>query len=81
MRTDPRDRGCMGSVDDPFSWTATKDGRVLIFRDGRQVAIVAGAQADRLRPKLENSPEEAQQVLARATGNYRRGNERRNEVR
>jgi hypothetical protein len=45
---------------------------VLVFRDGRQVAIVAGAQADRLRPKLENSPEEAQHALARVTGNYPR---------
>lgn len=67
----------MGLDDDPFTWTITKDGRVLVFRAGRQVAIVAGAQADRLRPRLANSPDEAQHVLARATGNYRRGNERR----
>jgi hypothetical protein len=71
----------MALEDDPFSWATTKDGRVLIFRDGRQVAIVAGAQADRLRPELENSPEQAQHALARVTGNYRRGNERRNQVR
>ena len=49
----------VGLVDDPFSWQLAKDGRVLIFRDGRQVAVVAGAQADRLRPKLAKAPDEA----------------------
>jgi hypothetical protein len=63
--------------DDPFTWTATKDGRVLVFRAGRRVAIVAGAQAERLRPRLARGPDEAQHALARATGNYRRGNEGR----
>jgi hypothetical protein len=67
----------MGLDDDPFTWTTTKDGRVLVFRAGRKVAIVAGAQADRLRSKLVNSPDEAQHALAGATGNYRRGNESR----
>jgi hypothetical protein len=63
--------------DDPFTWQVTKDGRVLVFRSGRQVAVIAGAQADRLRPRLASSLEDAQLALARATGNYRRGNERR----
>lgn len=67
----------MGLEDDPFTWQVTKDGRVLVFRGGRQVAIVAGAQADRLLPRLEASPDSAQQALARVTGNYRRGNEKR----
>lgn len=67
----------MGLEDDPFTWQVTKDGRVLVFRGGQRVAIVAGAHADRLRPRLEGSPEAAQRALARVTGNYRRGNERR----
>jgi hypothetical protein len=67
----------VGLVDDPFSWQIAKDGRVLVFRDGRQVAVIAGAQADRLRPKLATAPDEAQHALARVTGNYSRGNERR----
>lgn len=66
----------MGLEDDPFGWTVTKDGRVLVTRGGRQVAIVAGTAAERLLPRLEGSAEQAQQALARATGNYRRGNER-----
>jgi hypothetical protein len=71
----------MGLDDDPFTWTTTKDGRVLVFRAGRQVAIVAGAQAERLRPRLASGRDEAQHALARATGNYRRGNEARRQPR
>lgn len=67
----------VGLEADPFCWQITKDGRVMVFRGGRQVAVIAGANADRLRPRLATSPEGAQQALARATGNYRRGNEKR----
>lgn len=66
----------MALDDDPFDWQVTKAGKILIFRRGRQVAVVAGPRADRLQPLLEGGPEQAQQALARATGNYRRGNER-----
>lgn len=66
----------MGLEDDPFSWQVTKDGRVLVSRGGRQVAVVAGKHADRLRRQLEGPPDAAQHALARVTGNYRRGNER-----
>jgi hypothetical protein len=67
----------VGLHDDPFTWQVTKDGRIRVVRGGRQVAVVAGAEAERLLPRLETSSEAAQQALARATGNYRRGNERR----
>jgi hypothetical protein len=67
----------VGLEDDPFSWQIPEDGRVSVFRDGRQVAIIAGAQADRLRPKLANAPDEAQHTLARVTGDHQSGNERR----
>jgi hypothetical protein len=67
----------LGLDDDPFTWQVTKDGKVRVFRGGRQVAIVAGARAAKLRPRLEAGAEEAQQALARVTGNYRRGNEKR----
>jgi hypothetical protein len=66
----------VGLEDDPFDWRVTKDGRVRVFRGGRLVTEVAGARAARLLPALEQGGEDAQQALARATGNYRRGNER-----
>jgi hypothetical protein len=63
--------------DDPFSYRETKDGRVLIDRSGRTVTVVAGSAATALAAKLAAAdPAGVQQLLARATGNYRRGNER-----
>jgi hypothetical protein len=64
-------------ADDPFAYRVTKDGRVLIDRGGRRVTVVAGAAAAALIAKLETADDAStQQLLARATGNYRRGNER-----
>lgn len=54
----------------------TKDGRILISRGGRSIVTVAGAAAERLIGMLGRDDDEDQQLLARATGNYRRGNER-----
>ena len=60
-----------------FDWQVTKSGQVLISRAGRLVTTVRGASAARLIAKLSAaSDDEAQQLLARATGNYKRGNER-----
>ena len=60
-----------------FSWTTTKDGRVRIARDGRPVTTLAGDEARRFISRAEGASEEAaQQLMARATGNYKRGNER-----
>jgi hypothetical protein len=62
---------------DPFDWQVTKAGTVLVFRGGRQVVTVGGKAGPKLASQLEGADEAAaQQLLARATGNYRRGNER-----
>lgn len=70
-----------GLEEDPFDWRTTKDGQVFISRGGRQVMVVGGAKAQRLIAGLENAlargdEAAAQHLLARATGNYKRGNER-----
>ncbi|MCA5892409.1 hypothetical protein LEP48_03455 [Isoptericola sp. NEAU-Y5] len=67
----------MGLEDDPFDHRVTKDGKVLVSRGGRHVVTVAGAQAARLVPLLGKDDATDQELLARATGNYRRGNEKR----
>ena len=60
-----------------FFYRATKEGRVLISRDGREIAALKGTQAERFRAAAERGDAEAAQLLmARATGNYKRGNER-----
>ena len=61
-----------------FTALVTKDDRVLVTREGRTVAVVAGLRAERLAMALSRAADEnaRQLLLARATGNYKRGNER-----
>jgi hypothetical protein len=67
----------MSLQDDPFGYRVTKDGRVLVSRAGRLVVVVSGAKAARLVALLGQDDVQDQELLARATGNYRRGNEKR----
>jgi hypothetical protein len=64
--------------DHPFDYQITKDKRILISFHGKVVTILAGLQAQKLITHLINEDEEQiQLVLARATGNFKHGNERR----
>lgn len=66
----------LGLEDDPFDYRITKSGMLIILRDGRIVMELGGRTAAALIPKLGRSDDSDQQLLARATGNYRHGNER-----
>jgi hypothetical protein len=71
-------RGDDALAADPYDWQVTAAGAVRVFRGGRLVATVGGPQAVRLASRLHRAGEaEVQQLLARATGHYRHGNERR----
>ena len=60
-----------------FAWTSTKDGRVLIDWSGRTVVTLAGSKATRFLAEVDRADPEAEQLLlARVTGNFKRGNER-----
>ncbi len=62
----------------PFAYRITQDGRVLISWRGRLVTTVAGDAAAKLRARLDGAdPRSVQLALAKATGNFKRGNERR----
>ncbi len=69
--------GGPGSVDEEaFSYLATGDGRVFVRWQGRPVAAIAGHDAARLIAQLQSADApERQKLLARATGNFKRGNE------
>ncbi len=61
-----------------------KSGELQILRDGRPVTLLGAAQAERLLAALACCPDDdaagqaqRQRLLARATGNYKRGNEKR----
>jgi hypothetical protein len=60
-----------------FAYQGTKDGKVLIEWRGRTVATLTGARASRFLSAAEGADEGAAQLLmARVTGNFKRGNER-----
>lgn len=61
---------------EPFTYRVTKGGDVLISRAGRLVTVLRGAAAARLADRLGEDEQSDQALLQRATGNYRRGNER-----
>lgn len=61
-----------------FTWASTKDGRVRISWRGKVVTTLTGGPAARFLEQVEYADGEAEQLLmARATGNFKRGNERR----
>lgn len=60
-----------------FQWTRRKNGDVVITHHGRPAGTVRGTAADKLVAALAGADVSAEQhALARATGNYKRGNER-----
>jgi hypothetical protein len=60
-----------------FGFRILKDGRVRISRQGRNVVTLAGERAAAFREQAATAgPEELQRLLARVTGNFKRGNER-----
>ncbi|SEE30250.1 hypothetical protein [Jiangella alba] len=65
--------------DDPYDYQVTKAGPVRVSRGGRVVATIGGRSADRLTAALDRAADERERqlLLAKATGNYKHGNERR----
>ena len=64
-------------IADPFDYRVTKLGGVIVSRGGRAVMAVGGSDAARLVAALQRADDaQVQHLLARASGNYRRGNER-----
>ncbi len=57
-----------------FSYTTRKNGDIVISHHGRAATVLRGRAAGRFLTKL--GTEDAQEVMARITGNYKRGNER-----
>lgn len=65
--------------EEPFAYQLAKSGTVLIAYEGRAVVTLKGKEAERLSAKLlsaEGDSKKEQLLLAKATGNFKRGNER-----
>jgi hypothetical protein len=59
----------------PSGFTYKREGdAVAIYHHGRRATVLRGRAADRFLVDLERR--DPQQLMARVTGNYKRGNER-----
>jgi hypothetical protein len=65
-------RGKLG--DEPFDVQVTRDKVLVRFR-GRLVRTLTGPDVEAIRAVLDD-PEKLQLLVARKTGNFKRGNER-----
>ena len=64
-------------MNEVFAYKQTKDGKVFISWQGRTVTTLAGDRAATFMARADNlDPEGLQQLMARATGNFKHGNER-----
>jgi len=57
-----------------FTFVRRKNGEVAISHHGRPAVILRGPMAAKFLADVETR--DAQQLMARITGNYKRGNER-----
>ena len=64
--------GCMANRPGGFTYEVVR-GDVVISHHGRRAATLRGAAAQQFLADVEHEP---QQLMARITGNYKRGNER-----
>jgi hypothetical protein len=61
----------------PFSFATRSDGSILISYRTAPVTILRGRSAERFTSRMSGADAAAaQQLMARATGNFKRGNER-----
>ena len=66
-----------GTGDLRFTYRTRKNGDVEVLHHGKRASTLRGADAHRFLAELrEAGYRDGQQLMARLTGNYRRGNER-----
>jgi len=60
-----------------FTYKLTKDRKVFISCHGKQVTTLSGSKAEAFIADIEGSDrKEAQLIMAKITGNFKRGNEK-----
>ena len=61
-----------------FTYQVRKSGDIEISHHGRPAVMLRGKEAENFKQKApDEHSAEAQQLMARVTGNYKRGNERK----
>jgi hypothetical protein len=64
--------------ENPFSYRVSKSNIVFLDYFGKEVKIIKGKEAETFLKKISSAKDEktAQLLMAKATGNFKRGNER-----
>lgn len=64
--------------DEPFSYRVSKNNTVFLDYHGKQVKILKGKEAEKFLEKMNGTSDiqESQLIMAKVTGNFKRGNER-----
>ncbi len=63
---------------EPFSWLSRADGAIVIRYHDAPVTLLRGKAAAKFASRVSGADgPAAQQLMARATGNFKRGNERK----
>jgi len=67
-----------GILDDEiFSYSISKDSKVFISYEGKQVTTLSGKNAEKFISKIDGAVgKDAQLIMAKVTGNFKRGNEK-----
>lgn len=68
-----------GKLDDEiFSYQATKSERILLYWQGKLIKTLAGKQAQKFLRQIDDAEndKDLQLIMAKATGNFKHGNER-----
>lgn len=65
--------------DKPFNYRVTKDKTVFWDYNGRQVKVLKGTEAEKFLKRISAADNitDAQLIMAKITGNFKRGNERK----
>ena len=62
---------------EPFSYRISKDRKVFIQWNGKQITILKGKEAEDFIARIEKADAwQAQLLMARVTGHFKHGNER-----
>ena len=63
-------------AEQPFTFQATKDGKVFIHWQGKLVTTLRGKAAEKFLNSMNSAgPAQAQLLMARVTGHFKHGNE------
>lgn len=74
MNSDKRNR----LEENPFTYRISKNQTVFISYEGKQIKIAKGKEAEKLIEKIQQAEndKDVQLILAKATGNFKHGNEK-----